>query len=106
MKSLDCSNYSYVRFCTWSWFLINGVNGLSEKSKIDAETVKHVHERMKVSSLILKELRSQGPLTLDELIKASGIDKEKLFRHIITMRQFGKTAITSEQDNQLVYGFA
>jgi len=77
---------------------------LSEKSKIDPETAKLMQERVKERSLILKEIKSQGALTLDELSKAIGMDREKLFRHIIAMRQFGKIAIAGERDNQLVYG--
>jgi len=77
---------------------------LSEKPKIEPEKAKEMQERAKERSLILKEIKNQGPSTLDELSKATGIDKEKLFRHIIAMRQFGKIAITGERDNQLVYG--
>jgi len=77
---------------------------LAEKSKIEPETAKLMQERAKERSLILKEIKSQGALTLDELSKATGIDREKLFRHIIAMRQFGKIAIAGERDNQLVYG--
>jgi len=77
---------------------------LSEKPKIEPEKAKEMQERAKERSLILKEIKNQGPSTLDELSKATGIDKEKLFRHIIAMRQFGKIAIAGERDNQLVYG--
>jgi hypothetical protein len=77
---------------------------LSEKPKIDAKTAKIMQERTKERSLILKEIRSNGPLTLDELYKAISIDKEKLFKHIIAMRQFGKIAIAGERDDQLTYG--
>ena len=52
----------------------------------------------------MKELKNQGPQTLDELSKVTGIEKEKLFKHMIAMRQFGKVAIAGERDNQLVYG--
>lgn len=77
---------------------------MSEKPKIDPETAKLMQERTKERSLILKEIKSKGPLTLDELSKATSIDKEKLFKHIIAMRQFGKIAIAGERDNQLTYG--
>ena len=77
---------------------------MSEKPKIEPEKAKEMQERAKERSLILKEIKNQGPSTLDELSKATGIDKEKLFRHIIAMRQFGKIAIAGERDNQLVYG--
>jgi len=77
---------------------------LSEKSKIAPEKAKEMQERAKERSLILREIKNQGPSTLDELAKVTGIEKEKLFRHIIAMRQFGKIAIAGERDNQLVYG--
>jgi len=77
---------------------------LSEKPKIDPEKAKEMQERAKERNAILKEIKNQGPSTLDELSKATGIDREKLFKHIIAMRQFGKIAIAGERDNQLVYG--
>lgn len=77
---------------------------MSEKPKISPERQKEMQERSKERSLILKELKNQGPSTLDELSKITHIEKEKLFRHMIAMRQFGKIAITGERDDQLVYG--
>jgi len=77
---------------------------MSEKPKIDPEKAKEMQERAKERNLILKEIKNQGPLTLDALSKTTGIDRENLFRHIIAMRQFGKVAIVGERDNQLVYG--
>ena len=77
---------------------------MSDKPKIPAERQKEMQERAKERSLILKGLKNQGPSTLDELYKATGIEKEKLFKHMIAMRQFGKVAITGERDDQLVYG--
>ena len=77
---------------------------MSEKLKIAPEKQKEMQERAKERNLIIKEIKNQGPSTLDELAKTTGIEKEKLFKHIIAMRQFGKIAITSERDNQLVYG--
>jgi predicted transcriptional regulator len=77
---------------------------LSAKLKVDPETAKLMQERTKERTLIIKEIKNQGPQTLDELSKTTGMDKEKLFKHMIAMRQFGKVAITGERDNQLVYG--
>ena len=77
---------------------------MSEKPKIDAEAAKQLQERTKERSLILKEIKSHGPSTLDELSKATGMNKETMFKHVIAMRQFGKIAISGERDNQLVYG--
>jgi predicted ArsR family transcriptional regulator len=72
--------------------------------KIPPEKVKEMQERTRERNLILKELKTQGPQTLDELSKVTGIEKEKLFKHVIAMRQFGKLAVAGERDNQLTYG--
>jgi len=77
---------------------------LAEKPRIDPEKAKEMQERAKERSRILREIKNQGPSTLDELAKATGIEKEKLFKHVIAMRQFGKIAIAGERDNQLMYG--
>ncbi len=77
---------------------------MAEKPRISPEKAKEMQERAKERSLILKEIKNQGPLTLDELSKTTGIDREKLFRHVIAMRQFGKIAIAGERNNQLEYG--
>ena len=80
------------------------VQDLAEKPRIDPERAKEMQERAKERSFILKEIKIMGPSTLDELAKATSIDREKLFKHVIAMRQFGKIAIAGERDNQLVYG--
>lgn len=77
---------------------------MAEKPKISPERQKEMQERAKERSLILKGLKEQGPSTLDELAKVIGLDREKLFKHMIALRQFGKVAISGERDNQLVYG--
>ena len=77
---------------------------MSAKPKVDPETAKLMQERAKERTLIIKEIKNQGRQTLDELSKTTGMDKEKLFRHMIAMRQFGKLAIAGERDNQLTYG--
>ncbi len=77
---------------------------MSERQKLAPEKAKEMQERAKERNLILKEMKNLGPSTLDELSKATGIEREKLFKHVIAMRQFGKIAIAGERDNQLVYG--
>lgn len=77
---------------------------LAEKLRIAPERAKEMQERAKERSLILREIKSQGPSTIDELSRATGIEKEKLFKHMIAMRQFGIVVIEGERDNQLVYG--
>jgi predicted transcriptional regulator len=80
------------------------VLGMSEKPKVSPERQKEMQERARERNVIIKGLKDQGPATLDELSKTTGIEKEKLFKHMIAMRQFGKIAIAGERDNQLVYG--
>lgn len=77
---------------------------MSERQKLAPEKAKEMQERAKERNLILKEMKNTGPSTLDELSKATGIEREKLFKHVIAMRQFGKIAIRGERDNQLIYG--
>ena len=77
---------------------------MTEKSRIAPERVKEIQERTKERNLILKEIKNQGPSTIDELSKITGIEKEKLFKHMIAMRQFGIVVIAGERDNQLIYG--
>ena len=77
---------------------------MAEKPKISPEKAKEMQERSRERTLILNQIKNQGPQTLDELSKVTGIEKEKLFKHMIAMRQFRKVAIAGERDNQLVYG--
>jgi DNA-binding transcriptional ArsR family regulator len=79
------------------------VKVLSEKTKVDPEKTKAMQERTKERNLVIKEIKSQGPLTVEELSKAIGMEKSKLLKHLIAMRQFGKVAITGERNNQFVY---
>jgi predicted ArsR family transcriptional regulator len=77
---------------------------LSEKSNVDPQKTKVMQERTKERNLIVREMRSQGPLTVEELAKAVGIEKSQLLKHLIAMGQFGKVTVVGERDNQFVYG--
>lgn len=77
---------------------------MSEKPKIDPEKVKEMQERVRERNLILGEMKNHGSVTIDELSKTTGLEKPKIVRHLIAMRQFGKVLIVGERDNQLVYG--
>ena len=76
---------------------------MSQKSREDPEKTKVMQERIKERNLIVREMKSQGPLTVEELSKAIGMEKSKLLKHLIAMRQFGKVSIVSERNNQCVY---
>ncbi len=76
---------------------------MSEKPAVDPEKTKAMQERARERNLIVREMKSQGPSTVEKLSKATGIEKSKLLKHLIAMRQFGKVSIVGEQDNQFVY---
>jgi predicted ArsR family transcriptional regulator len=77
---------------------------LSEKPRIDPKKTKEMQERTKERNLIIQEIKSRGPLTMEELSKTVKIEKSRLLRHLITMRQFGKVQTVGERDDQFVYG--
>jgi len=80
------------------------VKALSEKPKINPEKSKEMQERARERNLILQEIRNRGSSTIDELSKATGMEKSKLLMYLIAMTQFGKVLIVGERENQLVYG--
>lgn len=80
------------------------MKALSEKPKINPEKSKEMQERARERNLILQEIKNQGPSTIDELSKATGMEKSKLLKHLMAMTQFGKVLIVGERENQLVYG--
>jgi predicted transcriptional regulator len=77
---------------------------LAEKSEAGAEKAREIQERNKERTLIMQEIKNRGASTVDELAKATGMEKAELFRHLVAMRQFGKVSIVGERDDQLVYG--
>jgi predicted ArsR family transcriptional regulator len=82
------------------------VKALSEKPKIDPKKTKEMQERTKERNLIVQEMKNRRTLTVEELSKTTGIEKSKLLKHLIAMRQFGKVQVVGEKDNQLVYSLA
>ena len=78
----------------------------SEIGKLDKEKLKIIQERNKERGLIIKELKTKGPSTLQTLSEATGLEKEKLFQHIIALRQLGKIAFMDKQDDQYLYGLS
>ena len=79
---------------------------MSEKPRIDPEKAKEMQERARERSLIMEKIKNQGPSTIEELSKATGMEKSKLLRHLIAMRQFGKISVVGQRDNELVYGLS
>lgn len=80
------------------------MKALSEKPTINPEKAKEMQERARERNLILQEIRNRGSSTIDELSKATGMEKSKLLKHLMAMTQFGKVLIVGERENQLVYG--
>jgi predicted transcriptional regulator len=80
------------------------VKALSEKPTINPEKAKEMQERARERNLILQEIRNRGSSTIDELSKATGMEKSNLLKHLMAMTQFGKVLIVGERENQLVYG--
>lgn len=80
------------------------MKALSEKPTISPEKAKEMQERARERNLILQEIRNRGSSTIDDLSKATGMEKSKLLMHLIAMTQFGKVLIVGERENQLVYG--
>jgi predicted transcriptional regulator len=76
---------------------------LSQAAKISPEKTKEMQERTRERNLIIQQLKAQGPSTVNELSKIVGMDKTKLFKHLVAMRQFGKVAVLGERDRQLIY---
>jgi len=77
---------------------------LPEKPRIEPEKAKEMQERARERNLVLHEIKNEGPSTIDELSKATGVEKSKLLKHLMAMRHLGKILIVGERDNQLVYG--
>jgi predicted transcriptional regulator len=77
---------------------------LAEKSTFDLEKSREIQERNKERTLIIQEMKNRGASTIDELANFTRMEKTKLFRHLVAMRQFGKVSIVGERDGQLVYG--
>ncbi len=75
----------------------------SRKRKVDKEKLKPIYERRKKQGFIINALRAQGPLTIPELSKTTGLEAHKVLMYLIALRQFGKVDIVEEKDDQLVY---
>ncbi len=77
---------------------------MAEKSTVDLEKSREIQERNKERTLIIQEMKNRGASTIDELANFTRMEKTKLFRHLVAMRQFGKVSIVGERDGQLAYG--
>lgn len=77
---------------------------MAEKAKTDPEKTKEMQERAKERNLIIKEIKKNGSMTVEELSNATGIDKPEILKHLIAMTQFGKVQVVGERQNQFAYG--
>ena len=78
-------------------------SALPEEPRIPTEKIKEMQERSSKRNLIIREIENHGPSTIDELAKATGMEKSNLLKHLIAMKQFGKVLVVGTRDNQLVY---
>ena len=76
---------------------------MSEKPKIDPKKAKEMRDRTKERNILVQEMKSKGSLTVNELSKATRIEKSKVLKHLMAMRQFGKVSIVGERNSELVY---
>jgi predicted transcriptional regulator len=77
---------------------------MSEETPVSPEKAKEMKERTRERNLIVQEIKSRGPSTIDELARSTEMEKSKLLMHLVAMTQFGKMLIVGERDNQLIYG--
>lgn len=84
-------------------FVLKEEKALSEKPRKDPAKTKEMQERTRERNLIIQEIKNRGPLTVEELSKTMGVEKSRLVRHLIALRQFGKILIAGERDDQFVY---
>lgn len=75
-----------------------------EKARIEPEKTREMQERSKERSLIIRQIKENGSMTVEELSNATGIDKPKVLKHLIAMTQFGKVQVVGERQNQFAYG--
>ena len=76
---------------------------LSEKPSVDPKKTKEIQERTMERNLIIREMRNRPSQTVEELSKITGIEKSKLLKSLIALRQFGKVQVVGERDHQLTY---
>ena len=77
---------------------------MAEKARIEPEKTREMQERSKERNLIVKEIKKNGSMTVEELSNATGIEKPKVLKHLIAMTQFGKVQVVGERQNQFAYG--
>ncbi len=76
-----------------------------EKARIEPEKTREMQERSKERNLIIRQIKENGSMTVEELSNATGIDKPKVLKHLIAMTQFGKVQVVGERQNQLLMAF-
>lgn len=76
---------------------------MPEKPKISPEQAKEMQERNRERNLIVQAMKNHGASTVEEISKATEIEKAKVLRHMIAMRAFGKVQIVGNHDDQIVY---
>jgi hypothetical protein len=93
-------------FYIWLWGGVSfprEVEVMAEGARISPEKTREMQERTRERNLITREMQDKGSMTVEELSKATGIEKSRLLKHLIAMRQFGKVSVAGERDDQFAY---
>jgi len=77
---------------------------MSNKAPVDPKKAKEMQERAKERNSVLQAIKGHGPATIEELSKTTGLEKIKLVKHLVAMRQFGKVSIMGQRNDEFVYG--
>lgn len=74
-----------------------------EARKVDKAKLKPIYERNKERGLVLKEFKARERVTVEEVAEATHLQKWKVLKHLIALRQLGRVTIVGEKDDQFVY---
>jgi len=77
----------------------------SRRREINKTKLGPIYERREERGLIIKELKN-GPSTIPEISKATGLETSKVFKHIVALIQFGKITVAGQRGDQLVYALS
>jgi predicted ArsR family transcriptional regulator len=76
---------------------------LKKVRKINKLKMKPIYERNKERGRILEEFKAKEQMTVDELAESTHLQKWKILKHLIALRQLGRVTIVGERDNQFLY---
>jgi predicted ArsR family transcriptional regulator len=76
---------------------------MSKNESEDAQAIKNeltnaIRESKRERKAISTQLKANGPLTIPELAKATGLPADKVLQHILVMMKSGEVAEAGEKD--------